>query len=243
MATYIKGDAVANATSYELAEKASDGTYTKLAENSEINFELDALGFSAGNHTLVVKAKADGYDDSDYSNEVVYTVNVNAEWEVYSSDGIATVSDDNGIPTVTGTSGKAAVLMKNTNSNFSFTAPVASASDGGKMVIFGRYGNNVLAFRPRGGTTGTNLQRYDYTAFSGGALSTNADATNTFAAGDTLKVVWSGNIVSLYVNDTLQSSFDCSSYMENETWQKCAGFMFTALTGTTFTLSNFTLIE
>ena len=74
MATYVKGNAVANATSYELAEKASDGTYQTLATAEEINFELDGLGLAVGNHTLAVKAKADGYQDSDYSNEVVYTV-------------------------------------------------------------------------------------------------------------------------------------------------------------------------
>lgn len=71
MPTYIKGEPVANATSYELYEKAS-GNYNKLAENTEINFEVSALGLGGGSHTLVVKAKAAGYDDSDYSNEVVY---------------------------------------------------------------------------------------------------------------------------------------------------------------------------
>jgi hypothetical protein len=73
MATYVKGNAVANATSYELLEK-TDGTYTSLAEASEINFEVSALNLASGDHTLVVKAKANGYVDSDYSNEVVYSV-------------------------------------------------------------------------------------------------------------------------------------------------------------------------
>ena len=72
MATFIKGKEVTNATSYELAEKASDGAYNVLASKDEINFELDSLGLAAGKHTLVVKAKADGWEDSDYSNEVVY---------------------------------------------------------------------------------------------------------------------------------------------------------------------------
>ncbi|MBQ2894118.1 MAG: hypothetical protein IJE92_01210 [Clostridia bacterium] len=77
MATYVKGDAIANATSYELAEKNSDGTYTPLATNTdEINFQLDELGLEAGTHTLVVRAVGDGvtYENSDYSNEVAYTV-------------------------------------------------------------------------------------------------------------------------------------------------------------------------
>lgn len=75
MPTYIKGEPVANATLYELYKKSS-GNYDKLAENTEINFEVSALGLAGGNHTLVVKAKASGYEDSDYSNEVVYSVPV-----------------------------------------------------------------------------------------------------------------------------------------------------------------------
>ena len=73
MASYIKGNPVANATSYELFEK-SGSIYTSLKTGSEINFNLDELTLAGGNHTLVVKAKADGYEDSDYSNEVVYFV-------------------------------------------------------------------------------------------------------------------------------------------------------------------------
>ena len=74
MATFIKGNSVENATSYELNEKNGDGTYSALETKNEINFEVSALGLATGDHTLVVKAKADGYDDSDYSNEVVYSV-------------------------------------------------------------------------------------------------------------------------------------------------------------------------
>lgn len=74
MSTYVKGNAVVNATSYELLEKTAEGVYNLLEEKSEINFEVSALGLAPGNHTLVVKAKADGYETSDPSNEVVYTV-------------------------------------------------------------------------------------------------------------------------------------------------------------------------
>ena len=73
MATFVKGNAVANATSYELLEK-SGTAYNSLATGEEINFEVSALGLAAGDHVLVVKAKADGYTDSPYSNEVTYTV-------------------------------------------------------------------------------------------------------------------------------------------------------------------------
>jgi len=86
MATYVKGDAVENAETYALYEKNSDSTYTELASASEINFELDGLGLAAGDHTLVVKAKdTDGvYADSDYSNEVTYTVADTGETDISS---------------------------------------------------------------------------------------------------------------------------------------------------------------
>lgn len=71
--TYVKGTAVENATSYELYEKIGS-EYNLLDTAEEINFEVSALGLSEGNHTLVVKAKGDGFDDSDYSNEVIYTI-------------------------------------------------------------------------------------------------------------------------------------------------------------------------
>lgn len=80
MATFIKGDAVANATSYELLEKTAEGEYLPLAENAEINFALEDLRLAGGNHTLVVTAKADGFETSDYSNEVVYSVPMGAYW-------------------------------------------------------------------------------------------------------------------------------------------------------------------
>lgn len=74
MATFIKGNAVQNATSYELLEKTAQGAFNSIEEKSEINFEVSALDLAPGNHTFVVKAKADGYETSDPSNEVVYSV-------------------------------------------------------------------------------------------------------------------------------------------------------------------------
>lgn len=95
MASYIKGDAVANATSYELAEKLSSGGYNKLAENSEINFNVSGLGLSVGDHTLVVKAKATGYEDSDYSNEVKYTQTQETTVKKYNIE-VGSLSSDSG---------------------------------------------------------------------------------------------------------------------------------------------------
>lgn len=75
---YIKGDSIPNATSYELYEKESSN-YNLLKTDTEINFNLEDLSLGEGTHTLVVKAKADGYEDSDYSNEVTYTIEAKAQ--------------------------------------------------------------------------------------------------------------------------------------------------------------------
>lgn len=99
MATYVKGNAVANATSYELWEKIEE-TYTLISTNSEINFEVSALDFAMGNHTLVVKAKADGYEDSDYSNEVVYNVANDNTGSTAEISGVWTFGDTVDIDTV-----------------------------------------------------------------------------------------------------------------------------------------------
>ncbi len=57
-----------------LTIKGGNATYTSKGTASSINFEVSALGLSSGDHTFVVKAKGSGYTDSDYSNEVTYTV-------------------------------------------------------------------------------------------------------------------------------------------------------------------------
>lgn len=75
MATFVKGNAVPNASGYELLEKVGE-SYNSLATASEINFEVSAMPFEAGDHLLAVKAKGDGvnYSDSDPSETVTYTV-------------------------------------------------------------------------------------------------------------------------------------------------------------------------
>lgn len=82
MATYIKGSAVENATSYKLYIK--EGTsYTELAtqsEGGEINFKLDDYSLEDGTYTFVVKAfdSTGNYDDSSYSNELEVTIGESA---------------------------------------------------------------------------------------------------------------------------------------------------------------------
>ena len=70
---YLSISGVKNA-SYELYEKGTDNSYTLIAtQTSSDVFILSELELAVGDHIFVVKAKAEGYRDSDYSNEVTYT--------------------------------------------------------------------------------------------------------------------------------------------------------------------------
>lgn len=73
MIHYVVGNKIKNAATYELLEKVGE-EYVSLAENPDCNFSLQALNLPVGDHVLVVRAKGNGYTDSDYSNEITYSV-------------------------------------------------------------------------------------------------------------------------------------------------------------------------
>lgn len=82
--TFVRGAAVENATSYELLEK-KDGVYTHLTtqdSGGEIDIEVSALGLAKGVHTLVVRAHADGYESSKYSEPVEYNALAAGETDI-----------------------------------------------------------------------------------------------------------------------------------------------------------------
>lgn len=74
MATYVKGDKVANATSYELYEITDSGESKVGDSMTEINFNVSELITDPGDHVLAVKALAEGYTPSEFSNTVTFTV-------------------------------------------------------------------------------------------------------------------------------------------------------------------------
>lgn len=107
MANYIKGNEVANATSYTLHKKlTTDGEYdtNPLAtqhSGGSIAFNLDDLiqgGFiTSGTYTFAVRAHADGYLSSEYSNSSSeFTVTANPVFTIntwpYDVDAIITLS-------------------------------------------------------------------------------------------------------------------------------------------------------
>lgn len=68
-----------------MAEK----TYTLKATNTECRFDTADLDLADGDHTFVVKAKAEGFNDSPYSNEVVVSVAATAQYYIRFSESAA----------------------------------------------------------------------------------------------------------------------------------------------------------
>lgn len=177
--TYVKGNAVENATSYELFEKNGD-TYTSIAtQNSsgEIGFEVSALIRGVGSHVLAVKAHADGYESSDYSEPVTYTVeetnNLPAvEGEVLLALDLTSKTLDDYV--------SSGVLKSNSLTKISYTADgmvgTGSSGDTGQIAElantltlpdnFSIYFKGILA-GPEGATT-TATTQYGYSFLSKG---------------------------------------------------------------------------
>jgi hypothetical protein len=92
----IKGSAIPGATSYALYEKKNN-FYNMLAVSDAINFNLGKLNLSGGTHKLVIRARAEDYEVSDYSNEVSYSVAADYEpYLTFSSPSEFTVSSSLG---------------------------------------------------------------------------------------------------------------------------------------------------
>lgn len=174
-------------------------SYHSLATKSEINFELTALGLGAGTHTLVVKAKADGYLDSDYSNEVMYTVEeeipvysittnfTNCGWDYQDSDTIA-----HGAPlyaifsTVTG-----------------YKEPVVTVTMGGVDITADVYTDNEIDIPAVTGdivVTATATEKWTYTVTLDGAGAYLSNTTKTVEHGDSFV-----SAISAYTGNQLDS--------------------------------------
>ena len=69
-------DSTANAYTLLTNRTVAGEGYEEVTTATEINFDVSALNLSAGTHMFVVQATAPGtgYEDSEYSNEVTYTV-------------------------------------------------------------------------------------------------------------------------------------------------------------------------
>ena len=169
MPTYVKGNAVANATKYELYEKKVSGTYEYVSQASEINFEVSALGLSAGDHMFVVKAKADGYEDSDYSDHVTYTVAESGGDEpVTPTNYTFTINPTPSSATVTLTasgytqSGNSITVPSGTNVSWKVTASGYEEQSGTENVTSTSTKNVTLVEESGGVDSGTVYNDFEY---------------------------------------------------------------------------------
>lgn len=81
MSIYIKGQPIENAQTYTLYSVNGD-VYTQVGSpQTELNFNISALGLSAGDYKFAVRASAEGYQVSNYSN--IITVTITEEKETY----------------------------------------------------------------------------------------------------------------------------------------------------------------
>lgn len=166
MATYVKGAAVANATSYELFEKSGEN-YNSLATANSINFEVSALGLAPGNHSLVVQAHADGYESSDYSNEEVYTViddSISIVYDVFANNN-GEIANSSG--------GCTSIIVTNLQSNTEYKIHTTNSEIFNRSVVVGNTTNEF-----ENGTAYDKLT----TNLSGGIV--------TFTTGETTRAVF-----------------------------------------------------
>ena len=75
----------------------ADKKYTLKATNTECYFDTTNLDLAAGEHTFVVKAKADRFRDSPYSNEVSVTVEAKAQYYIRFSESAVDIINSLGV--------------------------------------------------------------------------------------------------------------------------------------------------
>lgn len=198
MTTYVKGDKVANATSYKLFEGD-----TEIAEASEINFNVSELIKAEGEHTLHVKAYADGYSPSDASNTVKYTVSASGstgdtEGDVDDTGG--NTDPEIGTSTTFGSSGTSVTIIDDF-ADFDFVDGAVVSTSGGSSCNFGtgtaRATSNTQVLKIAGGET------FNFNAVISGLtwalveFTATPCTTSTFNTKGELAKAWlSGNVTA-----------------------------------------------
>ena len=148
----IQGSAIPGATSYALYEKKNN-FYNMLAVSDAINFSLGKLNLSGGTHKLVIRARAEDYEVSDYSNEVSYSVGVvYPEYLTFSSPSSFTLRVVDNKKYWDGTLEYSTDI--NTWSEWDGTSAISSSADG-KLYMRGT-GNTVIT----GLSAGTGMGKW-----------------------------------------------------------------------------------
>ena len=189
----------------------SDTLYNYLVANAakgetQTTFDLSTLNLPAGSHTITVKAKADGYRDSDASNAVTYTSSAFKQINLIKLDSVnysaIAQANINKVYTIKA-GGSIYSIKKNTSGSDIWTSTSRMAFAGG--------GNNtetkiVFAIITGGHSNPISYSYVNYIALEGDTEATGTDFANFTADSNANLAVWT--YAPCFVENTLISTRD-----------------------------------
>lgn len=198
----------------------SDTLYNYLVANAakeetQTTFDLSTLNLPAGSHTITVKAKADGYRDSDASNAVTYTSSAFKQINLFKLDSVnyssiaqANINKVYTIKDTTLSSGSTnyiQAIKKNTSGGTAIWMTQAVTDATSYLTVNADSSNETtIVFRGSIVRQPYGWQYHNYIALEGDTAATVADFANFTADSNANLVVdyWAG----CFVENTLIST-------------------------------------
>ena len=205
----------------------SDTLYNYLVANAakeetQTTFDLSTLNLPAGSHTITVKAKADGYRDSDASNAVTYTSSAFKQIQLikilndtYSAIGAAKTNKIYTIKDLEQT-GSAELYYDATNSRWDYS--LVDYGDLRLDVNFDASNASTIVFRASlyDLASGSSLSYSKYIALEGDNAATMSDL-NSFTATDDANFVTYHTYIC-FAENTLISTKNGEKFVQDITY-------------------------
>lgn len=205
----------------------SDTLYNYLVANAakeetQTTFDLSTLNLSEGSHTITVKAKADGYRDSDASNAVTYTSSAFKQIQLikildntYSAIGAAKTNKIYTIKDLEQT-GTAKIYYDATNSRWDYN--LVDYGDLRLDVNFDASNASTIVFRASlyDLASGSSLSYSKYIALEGDNAATTSDL-NSFTATDDANFVTYHTYIC-FAENTLISTKNGEKFVQDITY-------------------------
>ena len=183
----------------------SDTLYNYLAANAakeetQTTFDLSTLNLSAGSHTITVKAKADGYRESDVSNAVTYTSSAFKQINLFKLDSVnyssiaqANINKVYTIKDTTLSSGSTnyiQAIKKNTSGGTAIWMTQAVTDATSYITVNADSSNETtIVFRGEYISSTNTFESHNYIALEGDTAATVADFANFTADSNANLVV------------------------------------------------------
>ena len=183
----------------------SDTLYNYLVANAakeetQTTFDLSTLNLPAGSHTITVKAKADGYRDSDASNAVTYTSSAFKQINLFKLDSVnyssiaqANINKVYTIKDTTLSSGSTnyiQAIKKNTSGGTAIWMTQAVTDATSYITVNADSSNETtIVFRGEYISSTNTFESHNYIALEGDTAATVADFANFTADSNTNLVV------------------------------------------------------